>query len=42
MLVFLYVDDCGVAAPTHEAIDALCTHLCKSGFELTLEGDFSE
>ena len=42
MILFLYVDDCGVAAPNKELIDAFVQRLKDAGFELTQEGDFSE
>ena len=42
MIVFLYVDDCGVASPTQQAIDEFVNRLNKKGFELTQDGDFAE
>ena len=42
MIVFLYVDDCGVCAPNTQLIDDLVERLNKKGFELTKEGSFSE
>ena len=42
MIVFLYVDDCGVAAPKQKDIDDFVARLNKKGFELTQDGDFAE
>ena len=41
MVVFTYVDDCAIAAPTMKEIDGFADQLRKKGFELTKEGDFS-
>ena len=42
MLIVVYVDDLGVAAPTSELIDELVEDLKSQGFSLTREGSFSE
>ena len=42
MIIFLYVDDCGVAAPNQKDIDDFVEWLNKAGFELTQDGDFGE
>ena len=42
MLIVVYVDDLGVAAPTSEHIDELVEDLKNRGFSLTQEGNFSE
>ena len=42
MILFLYVDDCGVTAPNQGLIDEFVKRLRDAGFELTQEGDFSE
>ena len=42
MLIVVYVDDLGVAAPTSELIDDLVEDLKSQGFSLTREGSFSE
>jgi histone deacetylase 1/2 len=42
MMVVLYVDDAGIAAPTKELVDELVQQLRHKGFELTVEGSFSE
>ena len=42
LLVVLYVDDCGIAAPEQKYIDEFITALENKGFALTREGSFSE
>jgi hypothetical protein len=42
MIIFTYVDDCGVCAPSVAAIDAVIDRLRAQGFELSKESDFSE
>ena len=42
MIIFLYVDDCGVVAPNQQDIDDFVERLNKAGFELTQDGDFGE
>ena len=42
MIIFLYVDDCRVAAPNQKDIDDFMEWLNKAGFELTQDGDFVE
>jgi hypothetical protein len=42
MMIVLYVDDAGIAAPTIELIDEFINGLKAKGFELTKEGSFSE
>jgi hypothetical protein len=42
MMIVLYVDDAGIAAPTEAAIDSLIQRLRDHGFQLTKEGSFSE
>jgi hypothetical protein len=42
LMIVLYVDDAGIAAPTVELIDAFVDGLKAKGFELTKEGSFSE
>ena len=42
MIIFLYVDDCGVAAPNQKNIDNFVEWLNKAGFELTQDSDFGE
>ena len=41
MIIFLYVDDCGIASLDMSKIDALIDKLTAKGFELTKECDFS-
>ena len=41
MIIFLYVDDCRVAAPNQKDVDFV-EQLNKAGFELTQDGDFGE
>ena len=40
MIIFLYVDDCGIASPEMSEIDAFIDRLKNKGFELTKECDF--
>ena len=42
LIVICYVDDLGIQAPNKEIVDELITQLKKKGFDLTLEGSFSE
>ena len=42
MLVVVFVDDCGIAAPSKKLVDDLVARLRAKGFELTQEGSFSE
>jgi hypothetical protein len=42
MMVVVYVDDAGVAAPSAQLIDEFVASLRKRGFELQKEGSFSE
>ena len=42
LIVICYVDDLGLQAPKKEIIDELISQLRKKGFDLTLEGSFSE
>jgi hypothetical protein len=42
LLVVLYVDDAGIAAPTPDIIDTFVDELRKRHFKLTKEGTFSE
>ena len=42
MIIFLYVDDCRVAASNQKDIDDFVGRLNKVGFELTQDGDFGE
>ena len=41
MIIFLYVDDCGIAGPDMSEIDAFIDRLKAKVFELTKERDFS-
>ena len=41
MIIFLYVDDYGIASPVMSEIDAFINRLKSKGFELTKECDFS-
>ena len=41
MIIFLYVDDCGIASPDMYEDDACIDRLKDKGFELTKEYDFS-
>ena len=40
MIIFLYVDDCGIASPDMSEIDAFIDRLIAKGFELTRECAF--
>ena len=42
MLIILCVDDAGMAAPNEESIDNLVKELQDEGFDLEMEGDFTE
>ena len=42
MIVIQYVDDFGLACATQGPIDELIENLKKKGFQLTVEGSFSE
>jgi hypothetical protein len=42
LMIVLYVDDAGIAAPTIELIDEFIDGLKAKGFKLTKEGSFSE
>ena len=42
LIVICYVDDLGIQAPNKKIVDELIAHLRNKGFELTLEGSFSE
>jgi hypothetical protein len=42
LMIVLYVDDAGIAAPTVELIDVFVDGLKAKGFELTKKGSFSE
>ena len=41
MIIFLYVDDCGISSPEMSEIDAFIDRLKNKGFELTKECDSS-
>ena len=41
MIIFLYVDDCGISSPDMSEIDAFIDRLKAKGFKLTKECDFS-
>ena len=41
MIIFLYVDDCGIVSPDMSKIDAFIDRLKAKGFEVTKECDFS-
>ena len=41
MIIFLYVDDCGIASTDMSEIDAFIDRSKPKGFELTQECDFS-
>ena len=41
MIIFLYMDDCGIASPDMSEIDAFINRLKAKDFELTKECDFS-
>ena len=42
LIVICYVDDLGIQAPNKEIVDKLIGQLKQKGFDLTLEGSFSE
>jgi hypothetical protein len=42
MIIFLWVDDCGIVAPTMDLVDAFIKRLKDQGFELTKDIDLSE
>ena len=42
MLIILCVDDAGIAAPNKESINELVEELRNKGFDLEMEGDFTE
>ena len=42
MLIVLCADDAGTAAPNEESIDNLVEELQDKGFDLEMEGDFTE
>ena len=42
MIIFLYVNGCGVGAPNQKGIDDFMEQLNKAGFELTQDSDFGE
>ena len=42
LLIIVYVDDVGVAAPSPGLIDKFVSDLKSRGFKLTREGSFSE
>ena len=42
IMVVLYVDDCGISAPTQAIIDRFVKDLKGLGFKLTQEGTFKE
>ena len=42
MIIFLYVDDCGLAATNQKDIDNFMEQLNKAGFKLPQDGDFGE
>ena len=42
MMVFLWVDDCGIIAPTMDAINEFVKRLKARGFELSVDSDFAE
>jgi hypothetical protein len=42
LLIVLYIDDAGIAAPEAKYIDEFITPLETKGFTLTKEGTFSE
>ncbi|KAL7571814.1 hypothetical protein ACA910_002899 [Epithemia clementina (nom. ined.)] len=42
MIIFLYVDDCGITSPTMSEIDAFLARMRIKGFELTKDEGFSE
>jgi len=42
VLIILYVDDAGIAAPNEESVNGLAKELRDEGFDLEMEGDFAE
>jgi hypothetical protein len=42
VMIIVYVDDVGIAAPTEEAADAFIQRLREHGYQLTKEGTFTE
>ena len=42
MLLFIWVDDCGIVAPTMTLVDAFIERLKTKGFELSKDSDFAE
>ena len=42
LIMVLYVDDAGIAAPTREGIDQFVQELKNKGFDLEIEDDFNE
>ena len=38
----LYVDDAGIAAPTRKNVEDFVEELREEGFDLEIEGDFTE
>ena len=42
LIVICYVDDLGIQAPKKEIVDDMIKELKRLGFDLTLEGSFSE
>ena len=42
MLIILCVDDAGIAAPNEESVNKPVKELQDKGFDLEMEGDFTE
>ena len=42
MLLFIWVDDCGIVAPTMTLVDAFIERLKTKGFELSKDSDFAD
>ena len=42
MMIILYVDDAGIAAPCREDVEKFVEELQEVGFDLEIEGDFTE
>ena len=40
--MILSVDDAGIAAPDYTNVEEFVKELCAEGFELEIEGDFTE
>ena len=40
--MILCVDDAGIAAPSRTNVEEFVKELCAEGFELEIEGDFTE